>query len=462
MFSRISVYLNHNDALTVPEFIDAIKKSFTSPVPNVEELPYVFDAQSYFEAFSHREVKNISAPYQFSVRKDPSRADQPVTSAVFCRKWSNTAESSGASVLTGMPTLKPRLKGGRPVFHTHESPGEAECERRFGDFAKHLEQQFDLFRFSEARRAEWRNTLAWLRRLENSSPRDFEGFWPLSPEEASDWLEDLPLQDIVRLAPRPGGLRERLGEELVAPAAEAAAIAVELEDNVDFQGILTSEDTSGFRQVYHARRGNVVLMEPTASSEDSANLLGDWETEVCVGLVRSVEWGEGANRNRDDPEGLQLLLLEPWVESESTGGALMPLWLYAEAMAEKGQQVDTSWAAASKLPWKEVQAIPLRTWRAFYEASLSRYDSRTLTEDFMASGRKAIHNLHLQPNNLNQKTLVQNQPYAVLHYCCQVAKDEREAGVKLPEECLTRVAMSMRRAALQRRLGLATSVNRNQ
>ena len=199
----------------------------------------------------------------------------------------------------------------------------------------------------------------------------------------------------------------------------------------------------------------------------SEELLGDWEREICAGFVSARIYPENstpAQRRspKFEPESLEILVCEPWAVDSKTKEPTCPLWVFRDMAAARGcPPVDTSWETVKKLPWKEVTALPLATYHKFYEKDYTnKRMSSILDQDFMGSGLRAIVRLDLQKSNNNKPSLVQVQPYAQLHYTCEVESQlERRNGVKLPKEALDRVKLSMERAHLRKlRLCKATTV----
>ena len=145
VFSVISRYLNTYDTLTVSSLLEGVKKAFTKPVPNVEELPFVFDMQPYLDDLlpPAGDINNMSKPHQFRIRAEPNAVGE-VKSNVACRRWHDSQESAPCHLLQRLPDSPPQLKAGRPVFFRHDSPSSTECDKRFDAFLSHLTQVCDL------------------------------------------------------------------------------------------------------------------------------------------------------------------------------------------------------------------------------------------------------------------------------------------------------------------------------
>ena len=432
------------------------------PSPNILELEGVLDFQAFFEPLlpSGVNVAHISIPHQFHIRQDPG-ASGVVKSAVYCRLWSDTPESSPCHLLQSLPSCPPAYKAGRQLFFGKDSQTTEECDKRYNAFEEHVKEIAEKFKFSEALKAEWADTFAWLGRLQSATSKPFSGFWPLLTDDLQSHLLAVDVEP-VRLAPRPEGLHEPIPEELLATATEAAELSIEIE-NGDFQGLLLTgsyrETGEAIRQVYDARRGNFVILDASGGVDDdvpSEHLIGDWEREVCVGFVRERIYAPGLTdkqcRSRKvEPENLEIFLCEPWAVHHETGEPVCPYWVYRQLSALKGKQVDTSWEAVKRLPWREVTALPIPTFQAFYAKDYTNDNHRTRETNFMGSGLAAIVRLDLQDANKRQKAALQVQPFGQLHYTCQMETAmERRHGVKLPEDALHRVEMSLKRTKLRK------------
>jgi hypothetical protein len=467
-FSCLSRYLNRTDARTVDELVAAIKAAFTKPVPNVYELEHVLDMQEYLKNCLPRggDLKEITRPHQFCIRPEPN-AEGPVKSHIVCKRWSDTPESAPCHLLQSLPENPPRVKAGRPIFNQGDGGCSFESAKRFAEFKNHVKDIQERRLFSDEYVAKWDETFRWLEDLQQLESSPFSGFWPLSPKDLLDHLTDVerwsPSQ--LGLAPRPEGLASPIPEAMVSIADEAARIQVEIEDHIDFQGVFLSGESAetdvGFRQVYDARKGNLVVLDnsrPDEGDDLPDEYLGDWERLVTVGYVRERIYPEGMTeaekkKRSTEPESLELALCEPWVTHHSTGEAVCPLWLYKILQEREGRTVKTSWEDVKHLPWKEVQAIPYATYQACYKSSWTNTGDKIRDPSFMGTDVPAIVRFDLQKANKNCKTLLQVQPYGQLHYTCVLEdKTERARGAKLPEEALARIAMSMRQVCLRKTL----------
>ena len=410
-------------------------------------------------------MANISIPHQFHIRQDPT-AVGPVKSAIFCRLWSDTPEQAPCHLLQGLPTQPPVYKAGRPLFFGKDSQTTEECDKRYDNFQAHVKHIAETFKFSQAFKEEWEETFEWTKRLQSASSRPYTGFWPTEAGQLQNYLDAQPAGGpALDLAPRPEGLQEAIPEEDLLRASEAAELSTELEEK-DFQGVILTgayaESDQAIRQVYDARKGNFVILDASGAVDDttpSEHLLGDWEREVCLGFVRERVYAAGLTQRekrsrKTEPESLEILQCEPWAVHSKTGEPVCPLWVFRDVAKAMGKdQVDTSWEAVKHLPWREVVALPVASYQAFYAEAFTNTRGETRDLDFMNSGLCAIVKLHLQDANKRQKTLLQVHPYGQLHYTCTMEDaNERTRGVKLPKEALERVELSMRRAKLRKGL----------
>lgn len=467
LFSRISVWLNNNDALTLPDLIDGIKKSYTDPVPEVLQLPFVINTQEFLLESSPapHEVNNIAASHHFSVRKtmDKEGKERP---GVFCKLYSDTEEVAPVFLLNDLPRHPPLTKPGRPLFHRHDSPDEAACARRFRAFREHLDKVMDMYEFSESQKQRWLQDVDWVDSLQVSDEAEYPDFWPLDKQDVTDWLQNLreptpagssssQEQSLTRRPNINRPLPLRPSEELLAVARRLAEIEERIADKFSYQGIVLSgaarTDDSGHLAYMDARAGNLVLMDVRSadwSEVPPESLLGDWERTICVGYVRKRIMKPGAGR-KADPEELELAICEPWHEDAS--GPVCPLWVHRDKCLLAGvPPPPTTWEAVQNLTWRDVKALPLSVYDSFYKSAFTNTRRETHDDDFMGLGVPAKVNFHLQKANFNQHTLIQKQAYSCLQYTCQLTggKEEREAGVRLPRDALECVALSLERETL--------------
>ncbi len=265
---------------------------------------------------------------------------------------------------------------------------------------------------------------------------------------------------------------------------------MELEEDFDFQGIFLGGDYKefnvGHRQVFDARKGNLVVLD-NSSAQDSdpqsnsvrfqilnvwkmvafskrlipniqadtsgsegvekekdSGFLGDWEKEVQVGYVRERVYPEhftAQHRKKEEPEVLELYLCEPCAVDVKTNAPFLPNWLFCLVAKElHGVVVPSTWEDVKRLPWREIQSMPLRIHEACYSDTFTNDGQRTFDENFMGTGVKARVRFDLQKANRHCKTLLQIQPFGQVHYTCQLEdKDERSSGALLPEDALERI-----------------------
>lgn len=474
LFSRISTYLNAHDAWTLSALVEAVKASFT-PAPNITELKQCLDTQPYYNSFLPRAINlhNLTRPHQFVIKKDLI-APGEVKSAIVCRMWSDTAETPACHLLLGVPGHVPSCKGGRPLFYSLDGNNE-DFKKRFRQFEEHLYQVFEIFKFSDEVRLEWSDTLEWIRELQDAEASGYDEFWPVETADVTEYCQqhsnriNLYRHMVSSVAELPVGLQTRLPAEILALAEKIERLRTELADNIDFQGIFVGGDDAeldvGHRQVYDARKGNLVVLDNCLDKEDQVGLLGEWEKSVSVAYVRERIYPEGftaQQKRREDPEALELCLCEPWAINVQIGDPLMPLWLFRDMMKSKfGKEISTEWKDVRKLPWKEIQAIPMSVFEACYKESFV-LSSRTLDKDFMGLGVEAVVRLDLQRNNKKCRSLVHTQPYGQLHYTCTLEdKDEREKGTFLPDDGLKRIELSMLQVNMQKQLEVLRQSNQS-
>ena len=446
--------------MTLGEMTEGWRKAFRKPVPIVQELKFVLDMQTYLEALipAGDKIELVTKPHQFIVRHEPN-ADGLVKSSVTCSRWSDTVETAPTHILQRLPSAPLSIKAGRPVFFHRESPSLADCNKRFKDFVDQLDEICVDYKLSGDVRDEWVETISWLQDLETSERRPFTGFWPLNPEQLSEYIEmSAPLVRLP-LAPRPDGLLEPIPSALSCTARQAAELQVEIQDKFEYQGLFVRGNGEGHRQHYDARRGNLVVLDnrgqiSNGASEDS--FLGDWEQHVYVGYVKERISPKNATRKEklnNEPDELSFYLCEPWAVDEDNE-PLMPLWLYE---ATCGRLVSTAWDDVWHLPWKQVEALPLSVFEAVYKNDFTNTSSATRDKNFMGTGVEAVVRLDLQEGNTYSKGLIVNQPYGMLQYTCVTDPEEKNLGAFLPQEAFECINKQMELVALRKGMISANS-----
>lgn len=126
VFSRFSVWLNHNDVWTVEELAEGLKKAYT-PAPNVMSLKRSLDVKSWLgDACPPKSnVEGVTAPHYFIIEKDPelvqlSSGNQGrggLTTGIRHAEWTNTKLSPFHHILQEMPAAAPRFLPGRHLFY---------------------------------------------------------------------------------------------------------------------------------------------------------------------------------------------------------------------------------------------------------------------------------------------------------------------------------------------------------
>ena len=121
--------------------------------------------------------------------------------------------------------------------------------------------------------------------------------------------------------------------------------------------------------------------------------LGDWEKEVQVGYVRERVYPEhftAQHRKKEEPEALDFYLFELWVGDVKTNEPFLPHWSFCQVVKElHGGVVPPTWENVKRLPWREIQSIPLRIHEACYSDTFPNDDQRTFDDNFMGTGVKA-------------------------------------------------------------------------
>ena len=230
------------------------------------------------------------------------------------------------------------------------------------------------------------------------------------------------------------------------------------------------EHKEGHVQYYDAKNGNLVVIDASSesySSDEKEALLGDWEMEVQVGIVRKKVPRRITTPDGEEETVFDLLIAhcEPWVVDDSNNPVL-PVWaaqhltrlkqndpdsyssITAAASSPLPEYVEingTSWDDVSKLPWLPITALPLPTLYAFYMSSLNGIEPRPgkdSTKSFKGiQGLPAFTNMkRLGQSKFNNNYVLHGQyDFNHLLFTLQVEKNEIDKGVKIQNEALERM-----------------------
>eukprot|EP00873_Tetraselmis_striata_P043065 jgi/Tetstr1/463329/TSEL_008253.t1 len=152
------------------------------------ELEGVLDIKTWLGNCLPRQgqVLNTVTSNQFVIKQSEAVVGG-VRSALYCSRWSDTAEHGPEFILRGVPDGTPAYLASRPLYHSKADPGKA-----FADMEKEIWKAADRLHFSADERREWEEEFASLRELETRDRTPFLAFWPESTTELDTWLGALP------------------------------------------------------------------------------------------------------------------------------------------------------------------------------------------------------------------------------------------------------------------------------
>eukprot|EP00873_Tetraselmis_striata_P036293 jgi/Tetstr1/456557/TSEL_043277.t1 len=243
VFSKFSVWLDDHAAFTKAQLLHELRQAFT-PTCNFMELEGVLDIKTWLGNCLPRQgqVLNTVTSNQFVIKQSEAVVGG-VRSALYCSRWSDTAEHGPEFILRGVPDGTPAYLASRPLYHSKADPGKA-----FADMEKEI----------------WK---------------------------AADRYADLQ-EELRVLTYNPITINTSTQRRKRRRGAQAATTAVEHSNEAEEGGHavaipLENEDTT--RREFDARPGNLVVMDNTADNPDAyreEGLLGDWENKYLVAYVR--------------------------------------------------------------------------------------------------------------------------------------------------------------------------------
>eukprot|EP00873_Tetraselmis_striata_P026208 jgi/Tetstr1/446472/TSEL_034013.t1 len=192
VFSKFSVWLDDHAAFTKAQLLHELRPAFT-PTCNFMELEGVLDIKTWLGNCLPRQgqVLNTVTSNLFVIRQSEAVVGG-VRSALYCSRWSDTAEHGPEFILRGVPDGTPSYLASRPLYHSKADPGKA-----FADMEKEIWKAADRLHFSADERREWEEEFASLRELETRGRTPVLAFWPESTTELDTWLGALlPVGDL--------------------------------------------------------------------------------------------------------------------------------------------------------------------------------------------------------------------------------------------------------------------------
>eukprot|EP00873_Tetraselmis_striata_P023317 jgi/Tetstr1/443581/TSEL_031580.t1 len=494
VFSKFSVWLDDHAAFTKAQLLHELRQAFT-PTCNFMELEGVLDIKTWLGNCLPRQgqVLNTVTSNQFVIKQSEAVVGG-VRSALYCSRWSDTAEHGPEFILRGVPDGTPAYLASRPLYHSKADPGKA-----FADMEKEIWKAADRLHFSADERREWEEEFASLRELETRDRTPFLAFWPESTTELDTWLgallpdrdldADDPMSARMRSQPRLDqtcqGMARRyadLQEELRVltynpitintstqrrkrrRGAQAATTAVEHSNEAEEGGHavaipLENEDTT--RREFDARPGNLVVMDNTADNPDAyreEGLLGDWENKYLVAYVRyryDVQDLDGLPEDHTEVDELDVTMCEPWL-STPHGKPDIPLtFAIAAARQSRDPEPDSSWDAAKKMKWLPITTMPLSLFSLRFPNV--RRTARQCQHDFRGTKLTAVTSMKgvSEIKDSRHKNLVVRRPLAKLRYTMQLQEEaNRECGASLPLDGIRHMEITYELARLRAALNV--------
>jgi hypothetical protein len=169
--------------------LEMLKKSFT-PAPTFEKLEHVLDFTSFLGPHLHGEIKNITKPHQFIIKRAAGAA---VGSNVETSEWSNSPLWPACEVLTAMPTGEPTTSAARPIFGAKEHAGNPKpAEDAFQKCRAQVEDIADRYGWCTEDKERWQSLFTELEDRQNADADVYPfGWWPWSKEDVNRRIAEL-------------------------------------------------------------------------------------------------------------------------------------------------------------------------------------------------------------------------------------------------------------------------------
>eukprot|EP00873_Tetraselmis_striata_P025804 jgi/Tetstr1/446068/TSEL_033670.t1 len=415
VFSKFSVWLDDHAAFTKAQLLHELRQAFT-PTCNFMELEGVLDIKTWLGNCLPRQgqVLNTVTSNQFVIKQSEAVVGG-VRSALYCSRWSDTAEHGPEFILRGVPDGTPAYLASRPLYHSKADPGKA-----FADMEKEI----------------WK---------------------------AADRYADLQ-EELRVLTYNPITINTSTQRRKRRRGAQAATTAVEHSNEAEEGGQavaipLENEDTT--RREFDARPGNLVVMDNTADNPDAyreEGLLGDWENKYLVAYVRyryDVQDLDGLPEDHTEVDELDVTMCEPWL-STPHGKPDIPLtFAIAAARQSRDPEPDSSWDAAKKMKWLPITTMPLSLFSLRFPNV--RRTARQCQHDFRGTKLTAVTSMKgvSEIKDSRHKNLVVRRPLAKLRYTMQLQEEaNRECGASLPLDGIRHMEITYELARLRAALNV--------
>lgn len=178
----------------------------------------------------------------------------------------------------------------------------------------------------------------------------------------------------------------------VLRGAETRRLRKDLRDHLFQNGVVGCR--CGDKPIKHravlpkdARRGNLVVMDVRSANNLDECVLGPWEKQFLIGLVKARPQ-QGSKNNHGDDE-LEIQLYEPYFYDKAKREATTtPLWVALEQGRVESSECSL-WPYLLSLPWLPINQLPLSVNKALIESNGLEYkkpDNRNIMENFEGCG----------------------------------------------------------------------------
>lgn len=137
-----------------------------------------------------------------------------------------------------------------------------------------------------------------------------------------------------------------------------------------------------------ARRGNLVVLDVRSANNMDDCILGPWEKQFMIGLVKKRPNGKGSKENHKD-DMLEIQMYEPYFyDKKRQVTTTTPMWVAIEK-----KEIDPSecslWPYLLGCSWLPITQMPLKVHKALFESNGELYQApkeRNITKNFKDSG----------------------------------------------------------------------------
>ena len=165
-----------------------------------------------------------------------------------------------------------------------------------------------------------------------------------------------------------------------------------------------------------AKRGNLVVLDVRSAGNLDECVLGPWEKQYMIGLLKDRP---KTKANNDPDDILEIQMYEPYYYDPNTRDTEVPMWA-AFKQGKVSKNECSSWKYLLGVPWLPIKQLPLSVHHALREANqqyILMPDKKHISQNFMDCGLDVV--------KLPKTGYVDKQKASVIKYVMSLDASER-------------------------------------